>query len=888
MSRAERSRKRRRKQAHARNRFLADPYGYTEKLLEQKRSGTLKCPIELVEEHLEKVHSDPQRDEQLSEWSQLLKANDPEVEFDESEPKLKEVKDVIRKARAGSAPGPNGITYRVYKNCPRLVTRIWKLFRTVWRRGKLAESWHRAEGCFIPKEEGSTEINQFRTISLLNVEGKMFLAIVARRLSSHLLKNKYIDTSVQKGGVPGIPGCVEHSSMITAIIREAKERGGDLAVIWLDLANAYGTIPHKLIAKMLEIYKIPSKTQSMLQSYYDKLVMRFTVNGKETKWQRLEVGIITGCTVSVILFAAAMNLIVKSVEKMNRGPTLRSSTKQPPIRIYVDDMTITTKSQIEGRWTLEALEEGLKWAKMKLKPMKSRSLVLKKGKVDEGVKFRIQGDSIPSIHEKPIKYLGKWFRASLNDKESVYSLKKTLTGWLRAVDKTGLPGKFRAWIYQNGVLPRVAWPLMLYEIPMTTINQMETEVTKYLRKWFGVPKSFSRVGFYSRDSKLALPVGSLSEEYMVSKVRLQMTLRDSNDPKVSSAQVDVRSGKKFRAADAVQEAEGRLRHQDIVGSIAKGRQGLGTQETVRWSRATEKERRKLVQEEVRRGEEEKRQVQAASQRSQGSWTRWEGVRQRKLKWHKIWEMDEGTLRFTLKAVYDVLPSPLNLHIWGSAEEPKCKLCERIGSLDHILSACPTSLADGRYTWRHNQVLRAIAEGLEEARKKQKCTQGSGPCFVPFVRSGEEGKTRREKERGILPTASDWKMKADIDRMAHFPRHIISTDLRPDIVLWSDNTRQVAMIELTVPSEERIEEAHERKREKYEDLVASCREKKWKTWLMPVEVGCRGFVGHSLWSALNILGIVGKARRAICEKAAEEAVRASRWIWTKRKEKWSQE
>ena len=96
----------------------------------------------------------------------------------------------------------------------------------------------------------------------------------------------------------------------------------------------------------------------------------------------------------------------------------------------------------------------------------------------------------------------------------------------------------------------------------------------------------------------------------------------------------------------------------------------------------------------------------------------------------------------------------------------------------------------------NGVLRTIADRLEEARKKQKCTQGSGPCFVSFLRSGEEGKTRRE-ERGILPTASDWKMKADIDRMAHFSRHIISIVLRPDILMWCDNTRQVAMIQLTV-------------------------------------------------------------------------------------------
>lgn len=47
-------------------------------------------------------------------------------------------------------------------------------------------------------------IEQFRMISLLSVEYKAFFKIVANCLIEFLLKNSYIDTSMQKGGVPGI------------------------------------------------------------------------------------------------------------------------------------------------------------------------------------------------------------------------------------------------------------------------------------------------------------------------------------------------------------------------------------------------------------------------------------------------------------------------------------------------------------------------------------------------------------------------------------------------------------------------------------------------------------------------------------------------------------
>ena len=68
------------------------------------------------------------------------------------------------------------------------------------------------------------------------------------------------------------------------------------------------------------------------------------------------------------------------------------------------------------------------------------------------------------------------------------------------IDKTGLPGKFKAWIFQHGLLPRLIWPQMLYDIALTTVEGMERKINHYLRQWMGVPQSFSSVGFYSKTS----------------------------------------------------------------------------------------------------------------------------------------------------------------------------------------------------------------------------------------------------------------------------------------------------------------------------------------------------------------------------------------------------
>lgn len=106
----------------------------------------------------------------------------------------------------------------------------------------------------MPKELNSTGLDQLRDISLLDVEGKIFWSIIGKRLTTYLIANGFIDPSVQKGGAPGYSGCLEHTTAISQLIREAKRNNSTLSVIWLDLAKAYPSVPHQLIRKALDHY----------------------------------------------------------------------------------------------------------------------------------------------------------------------------------------------------------------------------------------------------------------------------------------------------------------------------------------------------------------------------------------------------------------------------------------------------------------------------------------------------------------------------------------------------------------------------------------------------------------------------------------------------------
>ena len=94
-------------------------------------------------------------------------------EFDDRPPIWKEFTAVLRKTRNKSPPGPNGIPYKVYKKCPSAARLLWLYLKALWKKGIISNSWRKAEGIFIPKEDGAVKVEKFRTISFLNVEPKL-------------------------------------------------------------------------------------------------------------------------------------------------------------------------------------------------------------------------------------------------------------------------------------------------------------------------------------------------------------------------------------------------------------------------------------------------------------------------------------------------------------------------------------------------------------------------------------------------------------------------------------------------------------------------------------------------------------------------------------------
>ena len=60
----------------------------------------------------------------------------------------------------------------------------------------------------------------------------------------------------------------------------------------------------------------------------------------------------------------------------------------------------------------------------------------------------------------------------------------------------------------------------------------------------------------------------------------------------------------------------------------------------------------------------------------------------------------------------------------------------------------------------------------------------------------------------------------------------------------------------------------------------CVEKDWICHVIPIEVGCRGFIGHSVISFLSKIGITGRSLKLASNRLQTAAQYPSSWIWSK--------
>ena len=187
-----------------------------------------------------------------------------------------------------------------------------------------------------------------------------------------MIDNRYMDTEVQKAFVNGIPGCTEHHCKLASIIKEAHEKHRSLSVCWLDLANAYGSIPHGLIQFTLQYYNAPPSVHThCLQSLLSTLAYLQWA----TPCVPLQTGVYQEDPLSVVIFNTIMCTLIDALKSLKHHGYILSGTQHSVNLLqYADDTCLVSNGPASCQELLNQVDKWLQWSGMKAKVPKCYSL----------------------------------------------------------------------------------------------------------------------------------------------------------------------------------------------------------------------------------------------------------------------------------------------------------------------------------------------------------------------------------------------------------------------------------------------------------------------------------------------------------------------------------
>ena len=153
--------------------------------------------------------------------------------------------------------------------------------------------------------------------------------------------------------------------VVQEIIQQARLHKTNVHITWLDLEDAFGSVPHALIPYVMQHYHIPERISAYITSLYTKLIGKVCTQDWETEFFRFLKGVFQGDPLSGVIFLLVFNPIIEYIKlyKKTHGYTITTETKgaHPVITTpFADDFNLITHNKTMHQTLLTDIEKKIK------------------------------------------------------------------------------------------------------------------------------------------------------------------------------------------------------------------------------------------------------------------------------------------------------------------------------------------------------------------------------------------------------------------------------------------------------------------------------------------------------------------------------------------------
>jgi len=420
----------------------------------------------------------------FTQYAPDLKLDEFDSETLESDITLDECKEALEDLPVNKTPGSDGLTAEFYK-------KFWDVLNILFFEslqysllyGELSLEQRRGVLTLLPKAgKDLTKIKNWRPISILNVDYKIYAKILANRIKPVLPS---IINRDQTGYIQGrLIG--ENVRTVKDIIDYFKDKNTESVLLFVDFEKAFDSLEWDFLSHSLESFGFGMNFIHYVKTLYSHICSSIINNGKLSESFSLERGIRQGCPVSAYLFIICAEQLSTKLRNSNsiKGITIGDCNYR--VMQFADDTVIMANNLLDIKASLEILEEFATCSGLKVN--RDKSLLVQLG-INQHLSCSYLG--LSWCHDE-FKYLGITFTMDNLDMEyknfrhRLEKIKNILKLWRQR--DLSLRGKII--ILKSLAMAQLIYPLSILEAPRWALEEANSLFYSFL--WGNKPDKVKR------------------------------------------------------------------------------------------------------------------------------------------------------------------------------------------------------------------------------------------------------------------------------------------------------------------------------------------------------------------------------------------------------------
>ena len=283
---------------------------------------------------------------------------------------MEEIEESRKEQNKNGSPGIDGLTPQFYEWAWEVIKDdVYEVINNCYYTREMPLSMRSAVVTLIPKTGDTTNIKNWRPVSLLTIDYKILSKIITKRLQEDISDKISTEQkcAIKKRQITDI-----HLNILAAL-KNSKRNGSPAIFTCYDFSKAFDMIDHSIIINTFTRMKVRKTTINWIKTMYKNIQSQIQINGALTAEILIRRGIRQGCPLSMLLFIIALETLTRTMKEDTR---IRAPYKDMKLQQYADDLTTITEDALSDHLAQCHIENFCRISGLQLNDSKTKKMYI--------------------------------------------------------------------------------------------------------------------------------------------------------------------------------------------------------------------------------------------------------------------------------------------------------------------------------------------------------------------------------------------------------------------------------------------------------------------------------------------------------------------------------